>query len=41
MPAEVGQKKVHMSGKTWVSQDEFKRFKRKISFAYFVAKNDI
>ena len=41
MPAEVGQKKVHMSGKTCVSQDEFKLLKRKVNIAYFVAKNDI
>ena len=41
MPAEVGQKKVHMSGKTCVSQDKFKLLKRKVNIAYFVAKNDI
>ena len=41
MLAEVGQKKVHMSDITWVSQNEFKRLKRKVNIAYFVAKNDI
>ena len=41
MPAEVDQKKVHMSDITWVSQNEFKRLKRKVNIAYFVAKNDI
>ena len=41
MPAEVGQKKVHMSDKTCVSQDKFKLLKRKVNIAYFVAKNDI